>query len=408
MDQRAEKNNPDIDLQTSLSEAQLLLSFAARNGLPIDKKSAEAVARMRQLLKTDAIITPGAEFELWEALNTLAKMVLPVTIASLKCTCDDYGERSLLRFWDRRPISIARKAIRRFRWLSFVALIFVLLCQIYWSIGSTLITNIEELPVKMDTLRVTKKELLAKTGTTAPADTLELNKVDETMATLEQKVEMSYAMLEDWNKVWKWFLLTWVDEIHSADSRSAATVPPSTVQPDLKAQDKVWKWFSSTRGDEIPSGDPRSTAIVTPPNVQPDVKAQSRSLRSTSVMRQSARTRNSAQFALQAIQVNLLPLLYGWLGACIYVLRSLPAKILSVTYSRESGILYGLRIFLGLLAGLVVGWFFKPEANQELFRTISPFTLAFLAGYSVEMLFSFMDKLVGAFTQQPDRSQTTG
>jgi len=39
-------------------------------------------------------------------------------------------------------------------------------------------------------------------------------------------------------------------------------------------------------------------------------------------------------------------------------------------------------------------------AADGLFRTLSPFALAFLAGYSVELLFAAMDRLIAAFTNK--------
>ena len=66
-------------------------------------------------------------------------------------------------------------------------------------------------------------------------------------------------------------------------------------------------------------------------------------------------------------------------------------------YRRENGIANTLRIFLGALAGLAIGWFLQPE-NMSGFNAISPFALAFVAGYSVDLLFTFLDKIVKAFS----------
>jgi len=52
---------------------------------------------------------------------------------------------------------------------------------------------------------------------------------------------------------------------------------------------------------------------------------------------------------------------------------------------------------LGALGGLAIGWFYKPEAGN-IGSSLSPFALAFLAGYSVEVLFFAMDKFVFAFS----------
>jgi hypothetical protein len=52
------------------------------------------------------------------------------------------------------------------------------------------------------------------------------------------------------------------------------------------------------------------------------------------------------------------------------------------------------RLLLGGLSGLVIGWFIDPSSV----KTASPFALAFVAGYSVELLFSIMDKIIAALS----------
>jgi len=89
-------------------------------------------------------------------------------------------------------------------------------------------------------------------------------------------------------------------------------------------------------------------------------------------------------------------LLYGLLGACTYVLRALLNDIRALTYTHKSFIGYKVRVVLGTLSGLAISWFFPPSA--DILKTLSPLALAFLAGYSVEILFAAMDKFVSAFS----------
>jgi hypothetical protein len=70
-------------------------------------------------------------------------------------------------------------------------------------------------------------------------------------------------------------------------------------------------------------------------------------------------------------------------------------------YRRENDTAYTLRIFLGALAGLAIGWFLKTQ-NVSGFNAISPFALPFVAGYSVDLLFTFLDKIVNAFSAPQD------
>jgi hypothetical protein len=120
--------------------------------------------------------------------------------------------------------------------------------------------------------------------------------------------------------------------------------------------------------------------------------------------------RLTMRFVLQILQLYVLPILYGWLGSCVYVLRALAAEIRGRSYSSiTADITNRLRMYLGILAGFIVGWFFKPEFQSLdgngggggsilMFQDLSPFALAFLAGYSVELVFFTMDRLVATFT----------
>ena len=106
-------------------------------------------------------------------------------------------------------------------------------------------------------------------------------------------------------------------------------------------------------------------------------------------------TLQNAQFILQIMQLYLLPLLYGLVGSCAYILRSLTNEIKSLTYTPNANTGYTLRLRLGTLSGLAIGWFASPETTSVI-KTLSPFALAFVAGYSVELLFSLMDRIISA------------
>jgi hypothetical protein len=103
---------------------------------------------------------------------------------------------------------------------------------------------------------------------------------------------------------------------------------------------------------------------------------------------------------LEVFQRYILPLLYGLLGTCVFVLRTLSSEIRSRTYSEASHIGFRIRLYLGMLGGMVFAWFAIPESADGLFMSLSPFAVAFLAGYSVELLFAAMDRFLGAFTSK--------
>ena len=98
----------------------------------------------------------------------------------------------------------------------------------------------------------------------------------------------------------------------------------------------------------------------------------------------------------------LLPGLYGLLGACVLVMRGL----LHVNGQSHVGgdarivdlLSLPLRIALGGLAGIIIGWFWVPTSSTANATAITissiPFGMAFLAGYSIEKLFALLDGLL--------------
>lgn len=127
----------------------------------------------------------------------------------------------------------------------------------------------------------------------------------------------------------------------------------------------------------------------------------------------------SAQYMLHAISAYMLPVLYGLLGASFYVLRQLPRDIENLTFSMNSHIEYSLRIAQGPLAGIMAGYFFITSPidlhsytdRQSVMQSLadvssnvvdfSPLAVAFLAGYSVELIFYVIERITGAITSAP-------
>jgi hypothetical protein len=87
-----------------------------------------------------------------------------------------------------------------------------------------------------------------------------------------------------------------------------------------------------------------------------------------------------------------LPFFYGVLGSVIFALRN----VSSVRTPSVDSLPVLMRIALGGVAGIVIGWFgtmaVPGDAGE---RSLSiPLALAFLTGYGIELLFSVLDKLI--------------
>ncbi|WP_156944012.1 hypothetical protein [Bradyrhizobium sp. Ec3.3] len=99
----------------------------------------------------------------------------------------------------------------------------------------------------------------------------------------------------------------------------------------------------------------------------------------------------------------LLPVLYGMLGAIAFVLRRLSDENTAAVTARALKSRYSLRVPIGALSGLAAGWLLQPAGSVT--ASLSPFALAFVAGYSADLVFTAMDRIVAAFTSpQPAAS----
>jgi hypothetical protein len=104
---------------------------------------------------------------------------------------------------------------------------------------------------------------------------------------------------------------------------------------------------------------------------------------------------------LDIVAAYLLPALYGLLGACAFVLRQLCNDISTLQFADDSRVRYTLRLNIGILAGLAVGWFVDPTQQGSVVANLSPLALAFVAGYGSDLLFAVLDRIVNAFTAPP-------
>lgn len=117
---------------------------------------------------------------------------------------------------------------------------------------------------------------------------------------------------------------------------------------------------------------------------------------------------NNVQDIIILLGSSMLPLLYGFLGATVFLMRKLFGEGTDVFGARlgpqgEPALLLGrvlLRLCLGGVAGLAIGWFWTPASSKSIMEATSfsttPFALAFLAGFSIELLFSILDRILAA------------
>jgi hypothetical protein len=96
--------------------------------------------------------------------------------------------------------------------------------------------------------------------------------------------------------------------------------------------------------------------------------------------------------SVEMISKYILPILYGFLGASIQVIRQLMAMLDLVSFRRTSLYRFRFRLLLGGVMGGIVSLFVSPDTMTGL--NLSVGAGALLAGYSAEAFAMLLDRLV--------------
>ena len=110
---------------------------------------------------------------------------------------------------------------------------------------------------------------------------------------------------------------------------------------------------------------------------------------------------------LEAIGNLLLPLLFGTLGALVYAMRHVEQQVATNRLLPGATRQAWLRVMLGLLMGACIGLFLRPEdtpvqglAGLPAQVTLTFSGIAFLVGFSVEIVFRVLETMVNAVSRQ--------
>ncbi len=339
------------ELSTAIAEAEQIILYTVRHDIEVPKDLLKAVAAARKKGPPDRL-SEDDQIKLWQSAQALAKLVQPVTIYSIKAT----GSTAATIAWSS---------------FSMLLLASLVVTQISWVLGTNTTTSIDN---TLKTLQEAKLEWNANLSrhdairATPPPEPSDRNVPRTNPADERAKIEEALAKSRD---------------ILDQKSRELTAAFQILEQ---------WVYSSPTAFGQRPL----LTSVTVSAN--PGKAEEEDQL----VRQQLLLT--SAKATLKAMSGYVLPLLYGLLGAAAYVMRTLSKEIFEVTFSNVSNIRFILRLVLGMLSGISVGLILTPDTLPTTLSSITPLALAFLAGYSVELLFSAMDRLISAFSSEGTRS----
>lgn len=346
-------------IANALEDIRRLFHFAvSENRLPTDK-AGETVGKFVKLSELKISDIKGDnEKILWDLFAELTRFVVPATPFGLQKVSeleDDQRKRpGIFRNWRKDPET--RRMVRR-AWIAMLlTLMGVIVFQIYSLIGSGILQEIEKRNAVLEQVRREESQIRVNTNDeTKPP----LKEVLERKREITQRLLANYGMLNTWNKAWR-ALFNMV--------RSVPGLMPILNRP-------------------IPGSSPPSTGPGSPTPPQ-----------------QAVVNEQAARAALQAISLYLLPMLYGLLGASVFILRRVGHELEALNFARGAPSRHRLRYALGAVLGATAGLIFTPTGVGTPDSPLQLAAVAFVAGFSVEAVFSQMDALIGALrkkTQEP-------
>lgn len=444
-------------LAESIDEASLLVWYASKKGLSdITPEVIEAITQSKAKFKSSSL-TPNDEAQFWNGYRALAKLIAPVTVESIRASydLDSQAKRNARKAINNYRISTL-----------FVLAILVILQAYWFigtSIKSN-IENMREdtlgfnlafidfqarIKSGSDEFNEKNKEIIAidlkirnennneylsnlKTDKNKLINELKIIEQNNTEDNKEfisyenrkkensDKIKGNYLILGVWDfytEMMMWFASDSerrpeAEKPMAPEGTDAAQPADGADNPKTQRENQSYdEWLKSRTpklgareqrqnnlittaeenkngNDNPPATNGKNNGTISPADIYTEDERREMSLLATSSV-------------LALFNQYLLPLLYGLLGSLAYILRTLTKEIQDVTYTRGSNVRYQLRWPLGVLAGVTIGWFFDPE-TLKLAGTITPLGLAFLAGYSVELLFVGLDRIIGAFTGSQD------
>ncbi|MBN1252152.1 MAG: hypothetical protein JXR51_03045 [Bacteroidales bacterium] len=347
----SQKTKSTIMLKNAVIDAERLLAYAAEFGIKVSEKHIKSIVESKNREQTNNW-TEKEEIDFWIAFQTLSKIVQPVSVDSIRASSEPLEKAK--GFWSifKSKKSIIKRSVRWYTIFALISMLIMIALQVYSIIGTSLLTKITQGNERMLEIEKRMQALVLITSSNVNDRTamMEQNSLEIENGEKANEVDSGIQLLADW----------------------------------LNFTYNIWSREYNKINESVASGNNQTTDG--PPNFTGAVASN-----------QNIVVIQQAKSLLIILNQYILPLLYGLFGGFAFVLRSISAETKNMTFTPASNIKFGLRIHLGALAGLVVGFLWGDFDSKSfgIINSLSPLAVAFLAGYSVEFLFKSLDSLIG-------------
>jgi len=384
-------------LRRLVEDSRTLLDFAASNGKTVDDATRNDLVAVANAV--DAGTTTVEEEQTFlKAYEDLTKALAPITVETLEASTT-----KLPTFADLRPGGgITRVPIWTLgRFINVAVFVAVLIgtgiTLGYYSVGSTGLAKYRDLLANQVTLK--KKEVdayrdraIKEAASKGKAGSAQTSEEEATLrgavaqahedfdAILRQQEAVRVELQTVPERLGRWAMQPCLS--NNPIFRSALC--PGVDEPDREVAAKREASAAVTRAASAPA--------LSFPSYEPAVDPRAQ-LRGSLVDVEAART------VASRLSEVYLPLLLGFLGAQAFILRRMSKEITERTFAKGSAFNHTVRIGLGALAGLASTWLLTPEGvGGTPLKALPTWALAFIAGYGIELVFAFMDRIILAFT----------
>jgi hypothetical protein len=357
----------------ALNDASLLIKYAAESPKTLPENIMMPIA-LAWKAREDNAWSPDVSTKFWTAYSALCDLLKPVTLETIAASQPVKSLRWLF-FGAVVERTLAETAARRYRVLLFV-LLAVAVTLGFVASAATRITN--EI-----------KDFTAKGNTAA---------TDVAAALANIKGDLDQITPADGNVL----KLSLDDSRINADTRSKITALRDKLQEMYYDVDMM-----TERANRIAALTSffRMRSIAAMKDYQPGdlsrlptLEAGYANVQSYYQVRRTVSALSESEGSIVNLTIlyyaynALVPLLFGSIGACTYVLRLISDQIRESSFSATSPVRHSVRVLLGTLAGFAVG--LGGIATSAGLTTAA---VAFVAGYSVEPVFATMDGIAEKF-----------
>lgn len=360
-----------IDRHLAVNNALLMISHAAERGLDLKEPDVQAILDYAGRLDADGrpIIgqaPPDAAVEgrFWAALARLSALIRPASAAAIR-------ERTEFLLDKRRSASSG--TIRLYKWWIWVILVLTLFMHAYYVILDSTVRDGADALQRFEAARADVARL---------RDGTEEAETPQFRAGIGEARSRMCQAANDW---------------HVAIELIARATPlrSDALDARLKGGGEGWE-------DEFVGGNDYCQLgnHMDPHRVVATLMREAEVLTAQQLARwETAKVAEVGAVYRNVVGQFLLPLLYGTLGGIASVVRALSASIREIRFSRAFRLEYGMQIPLGALTGATIGLVLSPESLGTV-AGLTSLGLAFAVGYSVDVVFAFLDGLVGRLTQR--------